>query len=528
MKLFNINIDFKTIQKIFKLIIILLLVFYCIYILYFSSNLVEGFSNNLDCSNCQMKPSSGDCIPIYDFSYSFQDNGEEIDQGGISFESIDTGYVFCPWQANCIGDDYLANMVDQEARLAMSNQDFEYNKGLNNITCCSGESFYDNNTTSYSTAYNSLDTSFKFTDKCSDFSLTFFSNLALKFDQINFVESLNFTNIANMDYMINDSDITDPDEQTIINKLKNNTNFNKIRTFCRNNDSITDDFSGMLFKKSSVPQNILLDPDLTIQDIFDYQNTLEFNYNLFRDSNSIDTTIRGPDGFSIDEINNQLRELSTNPSQIKSTQGYTQLELQTMISKFFASTISYEDISYIPVNSSTLVPMPNSGDPINNQYLLNENQFFNCFGDVSNTQSMHFNQQQIQRFQDNNFFGVSDETIKTASELTPNNYGPKNDLKMELANLQSVQPGGTAPVSVINQYLNTINGFYENQIQNLIGPRTHAINDQIVFDNNTLETKTNTFLTYENDANNTYECTNSVTNDEKFEYCGPTPYYSEF
>ena len=62
------------------------------------------------------------------------------------------------------------------------------------------------------------------------------------------------------------------------------------------------------------------------------------------------------------------------------------------------------------------------------------------------------------------------------------------DLAMEMANLQTIQPGGTAPVSVINQYLNTINGFYENQIQNLIGPRTHAINDQIVFDNNTRTT----------------------------------------
>ena len=234
MKLFNNNIDFKTIQKIFKLIIILLLVFYCIYILYFSSNLVEGFSANLDCSNCQMKPSSGDCIPIYDFSYSLYNTNLEIDQGGISFETIDTSYVFCPWKANCTGDDYLANMVDQEARSAMSNQDFEYNKGLNNITCCSGESFYDNNTTSYSTAYQSLDTSFNFTVDCNDFSNSFFTNFIDVTDTTNplyFLRGLNFTNIANIRYMINDSDITDPDKQTIINKLKNNTNFNNIRTF---------------------------------------------------------------------------------------------------------------------------------------------------------------------------------------------------------------------------------------------------------------------------------------------------------
>ena len=546
MKLFNNNIDFKFIQKIFKLIIILLLVFYCIYILYFSSNLVEGFSANLDCSNCQMKPSSGDCIPIYDFSYSLYNTNLEIDQGGISFESIDTGYVFCPWQANCTRDDYLANMLDQDERGAVdengnyvySNEDFLYNKGLNNITCCSGEDFYNNNTNSYNTAYQSLDNSFNFTNKCNDFSKNFLTNLANEFTiQFGFASNLNFTNVANMNYIINTDALSD-DNKDKINKLYNNTNFNNIRTYCTNNNSVNlNDFSGMLFKKNSVSQNILLDPDLTIQDIFDYQNRLELSYNTLENGSRVrlETITYNNTTFTIDEINNQLRELTTNPSQIRSTQGYTQLELQTMISKFFVSTISYEDISYIPVNSSTLVPMPNSGDLITNQYLLNEDQFFNCFGDVkdvcaNNTGVGSQFQQDIQSdiLSGVNYFGVSDETIKTASEITPNNYGPSMDLAMELANLENIQPGGTAPVSVINQYLNAINGFYEKPIQNLIGPRTHSINDQIVFDNNTLDTKTNTFLTYENEPNNTYECTNSITNDNKFEYCGPTPYYSDF
>ena len=552
MKLFNINIDFKTIQKIFKLIIILLLVFYCIYILYFSSNLVEGFSDNLDCSNCQMKPSSGDCIPIYDFSYSLQNTNEEIDQSGISFETIDTDYVFCPWEANCTRDHYLANMNDQEARLAMTNEDFylEYNKGLNNITCCSGEPFYDTNTTSYFSAYRSVDLSFDFDRKCSDFSDTFFSDFFINNDDelknlqftnlANLTNSLNTDNLANMNYIIDKNELNRLNEtnKKIINKLYNNTNFNKIRTFCSNHDYInrTDDFSGMLFKKSSVSQNILLDPDLTIQEIFDYQNTLELSYNTLPDGTRerVQTITYSNRTFTIDEINDQLRELSTNPNQIKSSKGYTQEDLQRMISKFFDSTISYEDISYILVNSS-LAPITN---PINNtEYLLNENEFLNCFGDISNTQDMRFSEEQQKSIKDslsienigkNNFFGVSDENIKTVSEVTPSIYGAKNDLEMELTNLQTVQPGGTAPVSVINQYLTAINGFYENQIQNLIGPRTHAINDQVVFDNNTLETKTNTFLTYENEENNSYECTNSITNDEKFKYCGPTPYYSSF
>ena len=437
MKLFNINIDFKTIQKIFKLIIILLLVFYCIYILYFSSNLAEGFAN---CSNCQMKPNSGDCISIYDFSYGLQDNGQELDQGGISFELIDTSYVFCPWEANCGGpDDYKANMVDQDtSRLGISNEDFEYNKGLNNITCCSGEPFYDNNTTSYINAYNSVANKFSFTNRCDVFNGVFFSTI---FPTNNELKDLNFTNAANMNYIINTDGLNEINK-TKINKLYNNTNFNKIRTFCTNHNSInlTNDFSGMLFKKNSVSKNILLDPDLTFQEIFDYQNTLEISYNTVN-RNGIEIRERlqkityNSRTFTIDQINDQIRELNTNPNQNKSTHGYTKLELQTMLSGFFVSTISYEDISYIPVNTS-LLPITNVNNPINNQYLLNEDQFFNCFGDVkdlcaNNTDIGSTFQQNIRQDIQNsiNYFGVSDETIKTASELTSNNYGPKNDLE---------------------------------------------------------------------------------------------------
>ena len=141
----------------------------------------------------------------------------------------------------------------------------------------------------------------------------------------------------------------------------------------------------MLFKKNSVSQNILLDPDLTIQDIFDYQNILELSYNTLENGSRVrlETITYNNRTFTIDEINDQLRQLNTNPNQVKSRQGYNKLQLQTMISKFFANDISYQDISYIPVNSSSLVPIPNSDDPNTNIYLLNEYQFFNCFGDVT-------------------------------------------------------------------------------------------------------------------------------------------------
>ena len=102
------------------------------------------------------------------------------------------------------------------------------------------------------------------------------------------------------------------------------------------------------------------------------------------------------------------------------------------------------------------------------------------------------------------------------------------DLAMEFKRLEYVEPGGTAPTGVIDQYLRAINGFYEKQIASMLGPRTHAVNDQLVFENDGLETKKSTFFVYENEPNNEFECQPSITGEDKFKYCGPSAYYSEF
>ena len=99
---------------------------------------------------------------------------------------------------------------------------------------------------------------------------------------------------------------------------------------------------------------------------------------------------------------------------------------------------------------------------------------------------------------------------------------------MELRRLQNVPPGGNAPVGVINQYLNAINGFYERHISNMLGPKTHSANNQLVFENDNLEIKTPTFFKYETDPNNKYECQPSITGNDKFKDCGPTAYYTDF
>ena len=96
---------------------------------------------------------------------------------------------------------------------------------------------------------------------------------------------------------------------------------------------------------------------------------------------------------------------------------------------------------------------------------------------------------------------------------------------MELKNLPSVDQGGLAPVSTINQYLTAINNFYEKQMANLIGPKTHSYNQTLQFDIDGLETKETTFFKYDGSFNNTYDCHSSITGNKLFDYCGPSAYY---
>ena len=109
------------INNTIKFIIIGLIITICLCILYFCNiTIIEGL-NNIDCSSCEVKPSSGNCIQIKEISYNnFGNNIQNID-----FEIIDTSYVFCPWKSNCY-----------------SNYDTQ---------CCPNDNFYDNNTININT-----------------------------------------------------------------------------------------------------------------------------------------------------------------------------------------------------------------------------------------------------------------------------------------------------------------------------------------------------------------------------------------
>ena len=71
MKLFNTKINLNFIKNSAKFLILAFLIIYCIYILYFSSlktvESFESYNKTEDCSKCEVKPSSGNCVKIYDF-----------------------------------------------------------------------------------------------------------------------------------------------------------------------------------------------------------------------------------------------------------------------------------------------------------------------------------------------------------------------------------------------------------------------------------------------------------------------------
>jgi hypothetical protein len=156
-------------------------------------------------------------------------------------------------------------------------------------------------------------------------------------------------------------------------------------------------------------------------------------------------------------------------------------------------------------------------------------------GDIINDISASFTSAELMDFSNNDYFGTSGRPISQGGlgqasysalgSIENTSYPSNNDLEMELRRLETIPSSGNAPVSVISTYLNAINSFYEKKLANSTGPREHSYNQQLVFDNNSLEIKKPTFFTYNKDANNVYACKPSITGNSKFEYCGPEAYY---
>ena len=537
MKLFNTKINLNFIKNSAKFLILACLIIYCIYILYFSSlKTVESFANTSDCSKCEVKPTSGNCIKIYDISYHKIQTNDGTNFFTISYEKIDTSYVFCPWESNCD----ISNMLDDDSRMGISNQELSANMymGLNNIRCCSNTSpWYNTNTINY----NNISTIINNKTDCN----TVNNEVQTFFNSLDDVTKNKIVNSRIIGTYIDLADI-----------FGGSNNYLDFRTQCNTNY----DFSGILFKEViDNSGHVLLDPrlrksGLTRKTIID--NIISKQQLIDISDGAIKEMIDGKNQMKTDYVykENTLPKSSNNSFyQVidKHNQRLNALKTQNMSNADFEQTLKnilndlvahyelapsnynnsndniYEIFNYVPskINGNNIIsldnPIPNS-----NEYILNENEFLNCFGHIESSDlSMDFT---VSGEYYGDYFGVSDPSLVTFGETTPFDSGPISDLSAEFRRLQNVPPSGNVPVGVINQYLNAINGFYERHISNMLGPKTHTANNQLVFENDNLEIKTPTFFKYETDPNNKYECQPSITGNDKFKDCGPTAYYTDF
>ena len=563
MKLFNINLNINSMKNILKLLLLAFIVILCIYILYISSfSTIEAFAESKDCSNCQIMPSSGNCIKLYDFSYTFYDNSPH-EVMGLSFDKIDTSYVFCPYEPKCIGDDYIDNIMTRDDREELSNENISGGFGAYDITCCSGSRWFENNVSSYKDIYENINernytefTSESISNKCSQFKYDFLSTF-MGTDDNNLKFNDNYE-------LLNTDDLTEATKNKLNIGLRNN-NYSKIVSFCRTHDKNhpsyqkymeNKDFSGMLFLRNiKASGHILQDPKLvpgddandrieSVQELLDAQRMLSISMEQvdFRDEQGnvirTETTISGETLSRINDLNKELEQLNPNDNKFKNKFKTIQRELAELYKDSDGDNIiEYTYYEYVPYKPNVLGDgLQEITPPLNanvNSYLLNEDEFLNCFGDVSNTQILRFASGEYADMQSttgrDDFFGVKDDAdYKTQQDAQGNKYSDIIDLSAEFRHLENVKMGTTAPTGVIDQYLRAINGFYEKQMANMLGPRTHAVNQQLVFENNGLQTKESTFFVYDNEVNNEYECRPSITGNDKFKTCGPSAYYSEF
>ena len=506
-------------RNLIKIALITFIVVSSLYVLYISNNgyiIAENFANTRDCSDCTMKPDSGNCVPLYDISYNYS----QID-GTNKFKldicNIITNNVFCQWESQCLFD----NIASQNERGLLANSSI--NQSIYDVTCCSGSSFYNNN-------------------------------------NINFNYSVIKTNTSNIADCSNIKNIIRQSISGTIDLSYDPLIFNTTNRICNTLEPTGSLFNkrGMLFSKSESKSNIFSDPKTMPNDIINYISTS----NIRNEIRAIIDGLRGPNiqpsslnGFNEVDLNNNITQLTqlNDALVLKARTENLQRQLKrsdltSAQNSSFASILNSLQTVYRVALPNALLQertdysyrlVNNNNSPLNlanpNQYLLNSDQFFNCMGIIKQDISSSFTSAQIADFSNNDYFGTAGRPVtqgglgeasySALGSIPTNSYPSNNDLEMELKRLETVPASGNAPVSVISTYLNTINSFYEKQIQNASGPREHSYNQQLVFDNNSLETKQSTFFTYNKDVNNVYKCSPSITGNSKFEYCGPEAYY---
>ena len=382
----------------------------------------------------------------------------------------------------------------------------------NDDTCCSGETFYTSNLLNYNTLSENI-------------------NNKLTCERME-------RDIATAIPTMNESQ-----KARFFSMLYSNNAYMKATSICNTMDTSSSIFNmkGSIFKKTDTSSTILDDPNILPKDILDLIATTNIRSNL----NENNIIILERDVITkLESMNAELVRITREnnfqiPTSLTTIQRSQLLSIKNILKGLFNSSninlITKTDTTYTLVgknNTNTYQPITNNGA----QYLLNSDQYFDCSGTIHTGNIGTFTQSNIMDLSNNDFFGTSGLPISAGGlgDASYNTYGtigqsdlyPSNrDLEMELRRLETVPSSGNVPVNIISSYLNTINSFYEKQIQNLINSKSSTFSEETISDINSIKTVRPTFFTYTNTSNNDYQCEDSITGNSIFKYCGPSAYY---
>lgn len=448
-------------NNIITIIILISIICICLYILYFSKDLIkENFEVDNNCSECIVKPSSGNCIDIYDISIS-RSGGE--DQNITDVSLINTNYVFCPWESNCIS--YNTHTYTS-----------------NDIGCCSNSNIFYNNNKDIIKEFEIIKDN---NDKCNDEILSELSSVLIPNNPQKYYNILR-----------------------LCNDVKSYQNLNKY---------------GLFFKRiidSSI--NILKDPNLTIEEVLDYQNILAFKMDTdYAQDNDLNNIIF-PTGAPRDFLENKNRkELTYAINERKLYMKYLNTHkdekqvIQNALAKHLYSSYveGIKDISYIYKLSDS------TGSEIDHNLSeneLTENEFINCSGEIKSYNNYIFSEVSWNEL---NFDNNDDTNINYFNQDNNKyyNYNENDNTLHDLNRLQNIPPD-SINYQIISNYLNVINSFYNKKLDSLI------TNKRLEYDIDSQKLNANTFFVYNNEISNNYPCENSASNNENFKYCGPVPY----
>jgi len=377
--------------------------------------------------------------------------------------------------------------------------------------CCSGETFYTDNISTYNTLSNNI------------------NNKAT-------CEKIERDIIVNMP-------TNESQKARFFSILYSNNDYAKATSICNTMDptSTVSNMKGTLFKKSDSSSNVLDDPNILPKDILDIIATSNFKSSLTENNkNILETRVIAPleimNTYLFDNSRQNNLQRPINISDLTSSQ---KIELENIIkilkdlytssnSKLLTKTTT----TYTLVSKNDYQPVLKDGV----KYLLNPDQFFDCSGIIHSGNSGTLSASDIIDLSNNDYFGTSGIPVRRGGlgDASYNPYGtltqadlyPSNkDLEMELRRLETIPASGNVPVNIISTYLNAINSFYEKQIQNLTNTRSSTFSQTPINDIYSIRTMKPTFFTYDHTTNNDYQCQDSITGNSAFKYCGPSAYY---